>query len=319
MALAVDPSSGALTVHGEPVVPAAGRVIHLCADRAGEHLVLAHPVTQQVSVLALRPDGTLGEPRAQPEDMGVGFFAHQAKLDPEGVGLVTCAMGADASASAPDRPGELTAFRYTRGTLARTGRVRLGTGLGPRHLDYAHGRVYVAVERGNRLAVFDYAAGVLAPEPRFVVDTLAAPANVRPSQRAGAIRFHPNRRWLYVTNRANATVEAPGTARRVFAGGENAIALFVVDDATGEPRAAGFFDTDGIEPRAFTIDPGGSFLIVANHSTLDVRDPDGSIRSLPRSWVVFRIEADGRLTRLHRYERTAADLFWIGSGGARPA
>jgi 6-phosphogluconolactonase len=298
-ALAIDAATGALTPLGEPIVPADGRVIHLSVDAEGRHLVLAHPLVHRLSVLALRGDGSIAAPVTQAEDMDTGFFAHQAKLDPDGRGLVACAMGADAAAQGPEKPGVLTAYRYDGGQLTRTGRVTLGAGLGPRHLDYARGRVYVAVERGNRLAVFDYAGGALAPEPRFVVDTLAQPSNVRPSQRAGAIRFHPNRRWLYVTNRANAA-----DVHGAFAGGENNVALFDVDPQTGRPEPRGHFDTGGIEPRTFTVDPTGRFLVVANHSPLGL---------VPRSWTVFRIADDGRLELARKYDRATADLFWIGS------
>lgn len=299
VAMRIDPATGALRPHGPPIVPADGRVIHLSVDPAGEHLVLAHPLANRLSVLALQADGSPAGVVPQSADMDTGFFAHQAKLDPEGQGLVACALGADATATAAEKPGVLTAFQYARGRLARTGRVTLGPGLGPRHLEYAHGRVYVAVERGNRLAVFDYARGVLAAEPRFVVTTLDDPERVRPSQRTGAIRFHPNGRWLYVTNRANAA-DLSGA----FAGGENAVALFDVDTHTGRPALRAHFDTGGIEPRTFTIDTTGRFLVVANHSTLGV---------IPRSWSVFRIEDGGRLRLVHKYDREAADLFWIGS------
>jgi 6-phosphogluconolactonase len=295
-------------------VPADGRVIHLDVDGRAEHLALAHPQARRVSVIALRDDGTLGDPVAQPGPTDTGFFAHQARFDPEDRGLVACAMGRDASGDTPEEPGELTAFRYRRGLLTHTARVRLGPGLGPRHLEFAHGRVYVAVERGNRLAVLDYADGVLAATPSFMVATLADPATVRPLQRAGAIHFHPNRRWLYLTNRANAAVEreSGGDTARVYVGGENDVALFHVDSASGEPRLAGHFETQGIEPRTFTIDPTGAYLIVANHSTLDALDADGRVRAIPRSWVVFRIGDEGRLTLVQKYERFTADLFWIG-------
>jgi 6-phosphogluconolactonase (cycloisomerase 2 family) len=261
--------------------------------------VLAHPLVHRLSVLALRADGSIGAPVPQAEDLDTGFFAHHAKLDTESGGLVACALGADATTQGPEKPGVLTAYRYVQGQLTLTGRVELGAGLGPRHLEYAPGRVYVAVERGNRLAVLDYAGGVVTPEPRFVVDTLAAPAHVRPSQRAGAIRFHPNGRWLYVANRANAA-----DGQGAFAGGENNVALFDVDPESGRPEARGHFDTGGIEPRTFTVDPTGRFLVVANHSTLG---------SIPRSWTVFRIEEGGRLELAHKYDRATGDLFWIGS------
>ena len=298
-ALAFDPRANTLTPHGDPVEAPGGRVIHLAADPEGRHLVLAHPLAGRLAVLALRADGTLGAPVAQHEDPVPGFFTHQALLQPDGRGLVACAMGADATASAPETRGALTAYRFEDGRLTRTRRVELAPGLGPRHLAYAHGRIYVVLERGNRLAVFDHSTGALAPEPQIVAETLQEPANVRRSQRAGALHFHPNGRWLYVTNRADAADEG-GT----FAGGENNLALFAVDPHTGRPEARGHFDTGGIEPRAFTIDPMGRFLVVANHS---------AVGSTPRRWTVFRILDGGRLERVAAHDRAAGDLFWIAS------
>src|SRR5687767_1815797 len=64
---------GELRALGEPIVPAAGRVIHLCVDPAGEHVLLAHPLTAQLSVVALRADGSLGRPVAQDEVPETGY------------------------------------------------------------------------------------------------------------------------------------------------------------------------------------------------------------------------------------------------------
>ena len=313
MAVALDPATGVPRLHGAPLTAEAGRVIHLSVDAAGAFLLLAHPQAQRLTAIALEPDGRLGGWLTTSEE--TGFFAHQAALDPESRGLVACALGADATDQAPERPGELRAFRCERGRLTATGRVTLEPGLGARHLVYGGGRAYVVLERGNRLAVYDYSDGRLAATPRFVVTTLRDPARLRPAQRAGAIHFHPNGRYLYVSNRANATVPAVAGEATVpiFAGGENAIALFSVDPETGEPHLTAHADTLGIEPRTFTIDAGGRFLVVANHSTLDKLDADGRTRAIPRSHVVYRIAEDGRLELLHKYDRTDGDLFWIGA------
>ena len=291
--LKIDAASGVLDLRGEPLW-LDERVIHLCADQDGRHLLLALPLAGRLAVASIHPDGSMKVENAGGDGLDVGYFVHQVRLDPDGRGVVACVMGWDAQDGAAERPGSLVSFRYEEGVLTRTGSVGFGPGRGPRHLDYAHGKVYVAVERGNRLAVFDYADGVLAPAARFELTTLADPGAARPGQRAGAIHFHPNRRWLYVTNRGGAA---------------NDIALFLVDEASGRPTAAGFFDTEGVEPRTFTIDPGGRFLIVANHSPGPAQ---------PRSWVVFRIAEGGRLERLRRFERYE-DLFWIGSAGVGSA
>jgi 6-phosphogluconolactonase (cycloisomerase 2 family) len=317
-AVALDGATGAPRLCGAPMATEAGRVIHLSIDRAAEHLVLAHPETPHLMVLELRGDGTLGTWRSGPPHAMTGFFTHQAQLDPESGGLVACALGADAVGDRAEQRGELTAFFYRDGTLTPSDRVVLPSGSGARHLVYGHGLAYVVLERGNCLAAYPYASGRLSTEPRFVTSTLRDPSNVRPAQRAGAIHFHPNRRYLYVTNRANAvtSVDVDGARTSVFAGGENAIALFDVKPSTGEPHLVGHFDTLGIEPRTFAIDPSGGYLVVANHSTLDKIDAAGRLRPIPRSYVAYRIEADGSLELRHKLDRREGDLFWVGSTGS---
>jgi len=59
-AFRIDPLSGALTEHGAPLVPPAGRIIHLSIDAAGQYLVLAHNQTSTLSSVRLNADGTLG-------------------------------------------------------------------------------------------------------------------------------------------------------------------------------------------------------------------------------------------------------------------
>jgi 6-phosphogluconolactonase len=64
---------------------------------------------------------------------------------------------------------------------------------------------------------------------------------------------HPNGRFVYLTNRAAATVELEG--KKVFAGGENSVAVFSIDPATGEPTLIQNIDGRGIQLRTFAMQP----------------------------------------------------------------
>src|SRR6476469_7085391 len=91
--------------------------------------------------------------------------------------------------------------------------------------------------------------------PRFVAGTLADPAWVRPRQRTGALCLHPGGGTLYVANRADRITRIDGTP--AFAGGENSIAVFGLDAATGAPTLRQQIATRGIEPRTLATDASG--------------------------------------------------------------
>lgn len=314
-AFRIDPQTGALAAHGQPLVPPLGRIIHLSVDPAAGYLVLAHNRAAELSSVRLAADGTLAGFVEQAAPARTGFFAHQALIDPTGTGLIACGLGAAPSAGAPEQPGSLTVFQFREGQLTQQQTLLPGPGLGPRHLDYRGDRVFVAMERGNRLFSYRYRGGVLDERPELDMSTLDDTANAREGQRAGAIHVHPDGKHVYVSNRAvrTSSVTRAGQPVEVFAGGENGIALFELEPGAGEPRRVGQFATRGFEPRTFTIEPSGRFLFVANQSERNVLDAGGALRAVPRSVVVFEIAEGGALTFLREYEFTGGELFWIGS------
>src|ERR1700732_766499 len=97
--------------------------------------------------------------------------------------------------------------------------------------------------------------GALAPEPLFRKGTLAEPGTSRGRQAVGTVKLHPNGRFAYVANRASSTDQAG-----VFVGGENNLAVFAIDSATGEPSLIQHVDTRGIHCRNFHIAPSGRLL-----------------------------------------------------------
>jgi 6-phosphogluconolactonase len=313
-AFSIDPETGELAAHGRPLVPPLGRIIHLSIDPAGRYLVLAHNRAAQLSSVRLNGDGTLaGFVEQAPATTGV--FTHQALLDGAGTGLVACGLGAAATDPAPEEPGSLTVFRFDDGRLAQQQTVLPGPGLGPRHLDYRGDRIFVAMERGNQLVSYRYRHGAIEEPADFSLPTLARPGDVRPRQRVGAIHLHPDGTHLYLSNRADGTIppEVTGQSVDVFAGGENDIVLFTLEPGSFEPRLVEHYDTHGIEPRTFTIEPSGRFLIVGNQAQRNVLDASGSIRVVPRSLAVFEIGEGGRLQYLRKHDFTQGDVFWIGA------
>jgi 6-phosphogluconolactonase (cycloisomerase 2 family) len=206
----------------------------------------------------------------------------------------------------------LKVFDYNAGKL--TGEVSIapdgGYGFGPRHLDFhpAQPWVYVSLERQNRLDMFAFRDAQLLATAIYQKATLAEPGNIRGRQAVGTVKLHPNGRFAYVANRASATTEEGG--KRVFVGGENTIAVFALDPATGEPTAIQHVDTRGIHCRNFHIDPSGQ-LFVASH-IMGLPQRDGSF--VPACLSVFRIGDDGKLTYVRKYDVEVGDhqMFWMG-------
>ena len=313
VALRIEPG-GALQSHGEPVA-LPSRPIHITTDVSGDHVLVAYNNPSGVTVHRIRPNGTLSSAVEQQASVDVGVFAHQIRVMPSNAAAILVTRGNDAAAGKPEDPGALKVYEYQFGQLRDKASIapKGGKGYGPRHLDFHPTRphLYVSLERSNQLHVYGMPGDAVAAKPSSVADTLAEPGNVRPEQRAGTIRVHPNGRFLYVANRASGTTDFEG--RAVFAGGENNIAVYALDAGGGKPKPIQHEDTRGFVPRTFAIDPTGRMLVVANAQALAVRE-GSKIEDVLANLAVFRIGEDGRLTFVAKHDVDTAEgsLFWMG-------
>lgn len=316
-AFRLDASSGELRPHGSPA-PLRARPIHLTTDGDGRYLIVAYNLPSGVSVHRLEPDGTVGAEVAQPNPLDAGIYGHHVRVLPSNRGVVLVTRGNAPTPTTPEDPGALKVFTHANGVLANRASIAPGRGYGfqARHIDFHPSRpwAYLTLERQNQIAMFQVADDSLSPAPVFVKTTLAEPGAVRPAQTTSSIHVHPNGRFVYVGNRASGTVEYQGT--RVAAGGENTIAVFAIDQTTGEPSLVQTIDTRGFQPRTFALDAAGRVLVVGNQSPLTVREGSGT-RRVPASLATFRIGGDGRLTFVRTYEVDAEPdagrlLFWMG-------
>lgn len=305
---------GALEPHGEPTA-LPHRPIHVTTDRTGAYLLLAFNKPRTVMVYKIDAKGGIGAVVIQPTSPDGGFFVHQVRVDRSNRVVLTAALGADAGASGPEQIGKLTTYNFKDGTLALKASVVPGPGLGPRHVDFHPTRplVFAAIERGNKLHVHQLQGGALGEKPLFAKETLKDPAKVLPKQRVGAIHVHPNGRFVYLTNRNDAVrnVGEGASARPVFAGGENNLAVFAINAKTGEPTLIQHVETLGFEPRSFAIDPSGRILVAANQKALSVLE-GGAVKPVAASLAVYRIGADGKLTYVAKHDVAGGEAFWLG-------
>jgi 6-phosphogluconolactonase len=314
-AFRIDPASGALQPHGEPQnLPS--RPIHTSVDATGEYLLTAYNAPSNVTVHRINGDGTIGEAVNQPNNLDTGIYGHQVLTTPGNRTAILVARGNNAAGGKPEDPGALKLFGFKNGALSNVASVAPGNGLGfgPRHLDFHPTRpfVYVSIERQNKLYVYPLQAdGALGRDPIFVRDTLAAPDKVKPAQGAGPIHVHPNGRFVYLTNRNQGEVEVDG--KKVFNGGENNVAVFAIDQQTGEPSLIQTIEGHGIHLRTFGIDPSGRLLVAASIRPLPIRDGN-AIKELTAGLMVYRIGQDGRLAFARKYDVDTGkgQQFWSG-------
>lgn len=299
-----------LEVFGEQTVLPA-RPIHICVDGVGRRVLVAFNNPPGLRVWRIEQDGRLGAEQEQGV-LDVGIFPHQVRLSADDALAIVVARGNDATADRREDPGALKLFRYDDGQLSPLATVAPGRGFGfgPRHLDFHPTApwVFVSLERQNSLEMFARERLGLEPVARFSCSSLSGPDHIRPRQLGGAVRVHPNGRVVYIANRADAT-----DAEATFAGGDNTMAVFAIDPASGEPAVIQHVETHGFHCRTFSIHPSGQLLIAAHIAPMRVRE-GGSMKDVAAGMSSFRIEADGRLTFLCRtpVETNGQTLFWSG-------
>ena len=305
---------GTLTPHGNPI-PLPTRPIHMTTDIPSEHVLVAFNNPSALRVYRINRDATLGEEVKQPNAIDAGIYGHQVRVSPDNRMVVLVARGNDPAGGKPEDPGALKVFNYKDGVLSNETSIAPNGGyaFGPRPLDFHPTRplIYVSLERENKLYVYRMKGDTIEPEAAFKKETLAEPGIIKSRQAAGTVHVHPNGRFVYGVNRADTTTEVEG--KRVFVGGENTLAVYAIDQATGEPTPIQHIDTRGVHCRTFHIDPSGRMLVAQHNFDMLVKD-GGAVRNVPACLSVFKIGGDGKLEYLRKYDVDVASnlMFWMG-------
>ena len=314
----IDPQTGALSPHGEPQ-PLPMRAVHICVSPDGGFVLSGHNLpTSGVTVNPINSDGTLGPAVTQPQAIDCGPYPHQVRMTPSGRATIVVDRGNAPHDGKPGDPGALRLFRFNKGVheplavIAPDG----GRSFGIRHLDFHPTQpwVYISLEIQSVLNMFRMTGDTLEPQAAYVHDLLADRAHVKPRQLAGTVHVHPSGKFVYFANRADWTTDYQG--QQVFNGGENSIAVFAINEKTGEPTLIQHADTHNYHVRTFSFDPSGKIMVAASIKKMNVRAGD-TVITVPAAMSVFRVGDDGRLTFVRRYdvERGDRTQYWVGMVG----
>ncbi len=266
-AFKLDASSGKLELLNQQPSGGTGPC-HVTVDPGGKYVLVANYNSGSVAALPVETDGSLGPASLVIQHHGssvnrerqAGPHAHCVAMDATHHRVFACDLGLDKVM--------IYQLNETSGALTpdETPWAELKPGSGPRHITFSpDGRhAYVISEMGGTLTAFACNPEHGALNEIQTVSTL--PADFHGKNTAAEVALLPSGKFIYGSNR-----------------GDDSIAVFAVDEASGRLSFVERQSSHGKTPRCFAIDPTGQYLIAANQNSDNV--------------VVFHINAlTGKLT-----------------------
>jgi 6-phosphogluconolactonase len=265
-AFAIARTSGALTLLNQE--PSHGKApCYVSVDRTGTVVLVANYGGGSIATIPVRQNGRLATTRNVVKHSGTGAdpvrqaapHAHCIVADPENRFVLAVDLGMDA----------VLTYRFDARTAAITvtpSGAATKPGAGPRHLTFhPTGKfAYVVNELDSTIGAYTYDTEQGTLDEMQL--TAASPGGTVADNHPADVHVAPSGRFLYASNR-----------------GDDTIAVFAVDAATGKLSPVEQVPSGGKSPRNFTLDPTGRFLVVANQRSDAI--------------VSFRVdEASGRLT-----------------------
>jgi len=254
-AFSIDQQSGELSFLNAIPYQKQG-LCHLSIDKTGSHVLCAGYGAGTVIVQRLEEDGRLGKQTALVQHEGSSIVkgrqeaphAHSINLDAGNKFAFAADLGTD----------DIFIYRFDAkaGTLKPAAQASISTkpGAGPRHFSFhPNGRfAYVINELDSTVGAYKYDAASGRLQEIETQTTL--PADFTGTNSTAEVVVHPSGRFLYGSNR-----------------GHNSIAVFAINQTTGELTFVEHMSTGGKWPRNFCVDPTGQFLLAANQQSDNVR------------------------------------------------
>ena len=235
-AYSINPGTAGLTFINDQASGGTGPT-HVSVDATGAYVFVANYGSGHIAAYPVQANGGLGAPT---QTILAGVRAHQIVADPSNKFVVVPCLGDD----------KVAQYTFASGALTANSQVTTATGAGPRHIAFTpDGKyAYLINELNSTLSAlsFDTTTGRLTE-----LQTLSARAPGAAGTNTGAeVVVHPTGKFVYSSNR-----------------GDNNIAVFAIDTATGRVTLVANTSTQGMTPRNFTIDPSGAFLYAANQNS----------------------------------------------------
>lgn len=226
---------------------------HVSVDKKGTLLFSANYHTGTATVYHLNQEnGSVNSPlftvkhkhhSSGPDPRQGQARAHFAAFDPEERFVIVVDLGCDA----------VFTYEIAGGTLREKNRLHVKAGSGPRHLAFHPGGpfAYVMTEFSSEVIALAYDQDNGSFTELQYIRTIGP--SFRENNQGSAIHISKDGRFLYAANR-----------------GENSIAVFKIEHASGLLELIDRTPTEGHWPRDFSLDPTEKFLICANQESGNV-------------------------------------------------
>jgi len=265
-AFRIDRKAGKLTQIDE-VASRGADPCYISFDRSGKYALVANYTGGDVAVFPLLPNGAVGEASSVLNDAGALGPNKQRQDTPHAHWIEASAgnrfayvadLGLDRvliykfdAAKGVLSAGEPAKAASTAGASDRKDffSATLAPGTGPRHIAFSKSGdfMYVVGELDSTVTVF----AKYGRETFGSIQKISGlPAGFSGKSDAAEIAIHPSGKFLYTSNR-----------------GDDSIAVFTIDRATGKLTFTQRIPSGGKIPRNFVIDPEGAHLLVANEES----------------------------------------------------
>lgn len=228
-----------------------GGAAHLCLDHEGKILFTAQYGGGSVAAFPVGEDGAIGPRSDLVKHSGSGPnearqqapHPHWVGVSPDNRFLFVPDLGID----------RVVIYQIDHGaaTIERHGECIGVPGGGPRHMKFSKdgSKIYLLNELLMSVTVFDYDAEAGAMEAVQTIHSLPEEMWEIPNK-ASEIRVHPGGKFVYAANR-----------------GHDSIAVFSVDETSGQLSFVEREAVRGAYPRNFNLSPDGRWLVAAGRQS----------------------------------------------------
>jgi 6-phosphogluconolactonase len=199
------------------------------------HLINPKDGSVQPAVSIIQHEGSGPDPRQEKP------HTHFAAVTPNEKYLAVVELGSDAL---------ITYEVGEDGTLTEVSRLSTNPGSGPRHLVFHpnHKFAYVMTEFSSEVIFLTFEAETGRFTVKQYISTI--PEDFTENNQGSAIHISSDGRFIYAGNR-----------------GHNSIAIFSVNQETGELTFVDRTSTEGDWPRDFNLDPSEKFIVASNQES----------------------------------------------------
>jgi 6-phosphogluconolactonase len=252
-AFSLDRKTGALKALNHQSSEGAGPC-YVMVDKTGKVALVANYGSGSIASLPVNDDGSLNKAATAIQHEGssvnqqrqAGPHAHSINVSADNRFAIAADLGLD----------KLLIYKLdaAKGTLAANDPAFTKTpaGGGPRHFAFhPNGRfAYNCNEITSSVTAHAWDAQKGSLNEIQTISTLPEPTQ---GNSTAEIQVHPSGKFVYCSNR-----------------GHDSLAIFTVDEKTGQLTAAGHQKTLGRTPRNFGIDPTGRYVVACNQNTDNV-------------------------------------------------